>query len=71
MSARAARGFDHNVGNGRHNKNSISVNSPEFNHGIQHVTNTNIDGNTITQSSFCKRWFRHCRLSQRARIFGR
>ena len=53
------------VGNGRYNKNSVTVNSPEFNHGIQHVTNTNVGGGNNTQASFCKKRFRHCRISQR------
>lgn len=59
-----ASDVDH-TGNGRHNRNSITVRSPEYNWGIQHVTNTNVDGTNTTQAAFCKRWFRHCRISQR------
>ncbi|GAB2849996.1 hypothetical protein GCM10027176_61410 [Actinoallomurus bryophytorum] len=57
-------------GNGRNNRNSITVNSPEYNHGIQHITNTNASGITNTQASFCKKKFRHCRISQRLNVFG-
>jgi hypothetical protein len=65
--AHAASRFDHHsTGNGRHNRISITVNSPTFNHGIQNVSNTNVDGNTVTQASFCKGRFRHCRLAQRS-----
>lgn len=67
VTARAALGFDHGgTGNGRNNRNNISVNSPTINRGVQHVNNTNIDGNTITQAAFCKGRFRHCRFNQRA-----
>ena len=53
------------TGNGKHNRNAISVNSPEENFGIQHITNTNAGGGNNTQASFCKWKFRHCRISQR------
>jgi hypothetical protein len=56
-------------GNGRHNRNSFSINSPEINHGIQHITNTNVSGSTDTQAAFCKRRLRHCRISQRLVVF--
>ena len=70
VRARAGVRFDHyRTGNGRHNRNSVSVNGPTFNHGIQHVTNTNVSGNTVTQAGFCKGRFRHCRISQRSRAF--
>lgn len=71
LRARAALGSDGptNTGNGRHNRNSVSVNSPTINHGIQHVTNTNIGGIANTQASFCKWKFRHCRISQRQKVF--
>lgn len=65
LHARAASRFDHHsTGNGRHNRINITVNSPTFNHGLQSVANTNVDGNTVTQASFCKGRFRHCRLDQ-------
>jgi hypothetical protein len=57
------------VGNGRHNRNSVTISSPEFNHGIQHITNTNVGGGNNTESSFCQKRFRHCRISQR-QLFG-
>ncbi|MGH3374164.1 MAG: hypothetical protein ACRDP6_05455 [Actinoallomurus sp.] len=53
------------IGNGRHNRNSVNVHSPEYNRGIQHITNTNVGGMNNTQASFCKWRFRHCRISQR------
>ena len=72
LRAHAALGSDGGVavGNGRHNRNSVSINSPEFiNRGIQHVTNTNVGGGNNTQASFCQKRFRHCRISQR-QFFG-
>lgn len=57
------------AGNGRHNRVSVTINSPEFNRGIQHVTNTNVGGGNNTQASFCQKRFRHCRISQR-QVFG-
>jgi hypothetical protein len=71
LTARAALwsggggGGGNSTGNGRHNRNSISINSPEFNRGIQHITNTNVGGGNNTQASFCQKRFRHCRISQR------
>ncbi|MDN3351495.1 hypothetical protein [Actinomadura sp. DC4] len=52
------------VGNGRYNRNSVTIRSPEFNHGIQHLTNTNVGGGNNSQASFCLKRFRHCRISQ-------
>lgn len=70
--ADAAVPFDHyGSGNGRHNHTDVSVNSPTINRGIQHVTNTNVDGNTVTQASFCKGMFRRCRINQRAHAANR
>lgn len=53
------------VGNGKFNKNSLSVNSPSVIRGNQNITNQNIGGQTATQNSICRRWFRHCRINQR------
>jgi hypothetical protein len=68
LRARADSGSNdrYSVGNGRHNKNIVENHSPTFNKGIQHITNSNIYGNTTSQTSFCKGRFRHCRISQRA-----
>jgi hypothetical protein len=73
LHARAAYGSDdhYSVGNGRHNKNVVENFSPEFNHGIQHVTNVNVSGNTSVQASFCKGRFRHCRFNQRTVLRSR
>ena len=67
LRARAALVADGGVtvGNGRHNRNSVTISSPEYNHGIQHVTNTNVGGGNNTQASFCHKRFRHCWISQR------
>jgi hypothetical protein len=70
VHARAALVSDGDgVGNGRHNRNSVTVHSPQFNRGIQHVTNTNVGGVNNTQVSFCKGRFRHCWISQRQPTF--
>ncbi len=58
-------------GNGHHNRNSVAVNDPTWVRGIQHVINVNVDGNTPTQVAFCRRWFRHCRISQHINAYGR
>jgi hypothetical protein len=70
-AALVAGGSGNGNGNGRNNRNSITVNSPEFNHGIQHITNTNASGFAANQAAFCKRKFRHCRINQRLNVFGR
>jgi hypothetical protein len=72
LRARAALVADdfHTGKGGRHNKNYVSTNSPQFNRGIQHITNTTVGGNIITQAAFCKKKLRHCRISQRAKVFG-
>lgn len=57
------------TGNGKFNKNLLSVRSPDFTHGIQHIVYTDIGGITNTQASFCKRKFRHCRMVQRLNVF--
>jgi hypothetical protein len=58
------------VGNGRHNRNFVSNFSPTNNHGIQHLTNSTVGGNTNTQAGFCKWRFRHCRIKQRIVVGG-
>jgi hypothetical protein len=52
-------------GNGRSNRNIISINSPNDNNGIQNVANTVVGGAAPTQNAICKRRFRHCRIVQR------
>jgi hypothetical protein len=54
-----------NSGNGKFNKNSLSINSPNFLHGIQNIQNTTVSGTTPTQAAICKKKFRHCRITQR------
>jgi hypothetical protein len=58
-----------NDGNGKHNRTSISVNSPTINRGIQHITNITVSGSTNTQASFCRRKFHHCRINQKLVVF--
>jgi hypothetical protein len=41
------------VGNGRHNRNVVSVRSPTHNHGFQHTNNGNSGGLNNTQNSLC------------------
>jgi hypothetical protein len=62
-------GGANHVGNGKHNKNSITNNSPTFNHGIQHISNSVAAGSANAQAAFCKRKLRHCRISQRMTVF--
>jgi hypothetical protein len=53
------------VGNGKYNRTSSTVLSPTINHGFQQIANTNVSGQTITQTAFCKKKHRICRISQR------
>jgi hypothetical protein len=52
-----------NVGNGKHNKNSLIFNSPSYSHDVGHVRNVNVDGNTLTNSAICRR-LRRCKIIQ-------
>lgn len=62
-------GDDQHNGNGRFNRNSSPFNSPNNIRGSQTIINANSGGNTISQSSACKRKF-HCRLVQKAYAGG-
>jgi hypothetical protein len=62
--AQAAVEMHGNHGNGRNNRNSISINSPTISRGAQHMDNNNIGGRYYTQAAFCKKKL-HCRISQR------
>lgn len=71
LRARAALvSDDFHTGNGRHNRNSVSVNSPSFDRGIQNITNTTAGGNSVAQAAFCKKKVRNCRISQRLKVSG-
>ncbi len=59
-----AWGRGDNNGNGRHNRTTISYNSPTINHGIQHVTDTTAGGTTAAQVAFCKRKVRFCKIHE-------
>ena len=65
----SASADDQHNGNGRFNRVSSPFNSPNHMRGVQHVVNANSGGNTITQSSFCKRRV-HCRFVQKAYLGG-
>lgn len=58
----------HNA-NGAYNRNASVINSPNFMHGMQEVTNSNAGGNVITQNALCKRRT-YCKLSNNARNFA-
>jgi len=58
----------HNA-NGWYNRNASVINSPNFMHGMQEVTNSNAGGNVITQNALCKRRT-FCKLTNNARNFG-
>ena len=63
----AGNGHD---GNGRHNKNSITINSPTFNRGIQHTNNGNAGGKYNIEKAFCRAKLRKCKIIQKI-IIGR
>jgi hypothetical protein len=44
----------HHIGNGRHNRNVLTVRSPTHNHGFQHTNNGNSGGVNNTQNSLCR-----------------
>jgi hypothetical protein len=53
--ATAARdGSHHHDGNGRRNRNVISVRSPTRNHGYQHTNNGNAGGMNPVQNALCR-----------------
>jgi hypothetical protein len=57
---------DHNHnGNGNGNINSITIRSPGYFKGLQHVADANAGGLTNTNNAVCKKR-RHCRIHQRA-----
>ena len=53
---------DHN-GNGSHNHNAFSINSPTSNRGLQIVSNANAGGRGSTRNAICKRQ-RFCGIHQ-------
>ncbi|MGI5224519.1 hypothetical protein [Actinoallomurus sp. CA-142502] len=53
------------VGNGKFNKNDLSVNSPSFVNGNQHVFNQNVGGQAATQNVICKWRHTRCKINQR------
>lgn len=57
------------IGNGWHNKNDVTINSPSLQRGIQNISNGNVGGIHNIQSSFCKRRFRFCHIHQRMKVF--
>jgi hypothetical protein len=52
--AAAARDGNHHDGNGRRNRNVISVRSPTRNHGYQHTNNGNAGGMNPVQNALCR-----------------
>ncbi|WP_433181005.1 hypothetical protein [Actinoallomurus sp. CA-150999] len=61
----ALTGDNNHNGNGSHNTNSITIRSPAFLKGIQHVSDGNVRALTNTNHAFCKKR-RYCRIHQRA-----
>jgi hypothetical protein len=57
-------GGHHHDGNGRHNRNIISVHSPTHNHGYQHTNNSNAGGTNPTQNALC-RHVTVCKVTQK------
>ncbi|WP_067136039.1 hypothetical protein [Microtetraspora malaysiensis] len=59
-----------NTGNGKRNKNyAPSINSPTIQRGVQNVSSTS--ESTNTQSAFCKKGRRVCRIKQRLKFVRR
>lgn len=67
-AALVAEGDGNRVGNGKLNRNNVSVNTVKFIRGIQQITTHNIGGITGAQASFCKRKTRHCHIVQRISV---
>lgn len=61
----------HGSGNGRHNKNSFSANSPAIQRGIQHVNNTNMGGKINGQAALCGKKRQHCKIYQKIVVLDR
>lgn len=72
-SAVMARPADHSdnasrgdiVGNGRNNRNLVTINSPALTHGNQTFQNANVGGSTPSQAAFCKWRRHHCTFHQK------
>ena len=47
-------GHHHHYGNGRHNRNIVSVRSPTHNRGYQHTNNSNAGGTNPVQNALCR-----------------
>lgn len=60
-------GGPHHYGNGRHNRNIVSVRSPTHNHGYQHTNNSNAGGTNPTQNALC-RHVTVCNVTQKITI---
>lgn len=60
-------GGHHHYGNGRHNRNVVSVRSPTHNHGYQHTTNGNAGGTNPTQNGLCRQ-VTVCNITQKITI---
>jgi hypothetical protein len=59
---------DGHNGNGKHNRNTFTTNSPTFNRGIQHVSHSNAGGINNIQAGFCKKTLRRCKTIQKVVI---
>jgi hypothetical protein len=57
-------GNGNQIGNGRLNRNAVSVNSPSFQYGQQHITNQNVGGINTVHNAICKR-HRYCSIRQK------
>lgn len=63
----ARDGDHHHNGNGRHNRNIISVRSPTHNHGYQHTNTSNAGGTNPVQNALC-RHVTACTITQKVTI---
>ncbi len=52
------------IGNGRFNRNSVSINSPSRQTGPQQVSNQNVGGISTVHNALCKR-HRYCSIRQK------
>jgi hypothetical protein len=55
------------IGNGRFNRNAVTINSPSKLIGDQAVSNANAGGSSPVVNGLCKR-HRHCLIRQRQRV---
>jgi hypothetical protein len=57
------------LGNGRFNRNSFIIDSPNYSHDVMHIRHVTVGGRTDTAALICKKAARRCVVIQRIDAF--